>query len=83
MKRLKVTRIHVHFSTEKGSLYNKTPINNTRNKYSVARGEKSRNCSDCYTNTPVIQFLLALSTVFSKGDRQVKYDKPMAWSLSP
>lgn len=36
---------------------------------------------DC--NVPVIHVWRALSTLVSNGDRQVKYDKLMAWSLSP
>lgn len=69
----------------KSNVVSQNPINSTRNKNPAAQQqrEKSRYCSDCNTNTPAIQFLLALSSVLSNGDRQVKYDKPMAWSLSP
>ena len=68
----------VHFSI----LVPQNLINNTRNRNGKKKSQDTA-LSDCNTNTPVIQLLLALSTVFSNGDRQVKYDKPMAWSLSP
>lgn len=79
------TRVHVHFPADKSNIVLQNPINSTRNKDSAAQQqkEKSRYCSDCNTNTPVLQFLPALSTALSHGDRQVKYDKPMAWCLSP
>lgn len=89
VKPLRNIRIHVHFSTDKRLVYNKIPLSMQETSvYSAAeqKNQDSEYCivlSDCNTNTLAILFLLALSTVFSNGDRQVKYDKPMAWSLSP
>lgn len=88
-KPLRNIRIHVHFSADKGLVYNKTSLTIQETSVYSAAEKKNQDSeyfivlSDCNTNTPVILFLLAPSTVFSNGDRQVKYDKPMAWSLSP
>ena len=81
MKPLRKTGIHVHFSPDKSLLYHKTPLTTLETRSSTAK--KTQDIAPCDCNTPVIQSLLALTAVFSDGDRQVKYDKPMAWSLSP
>lgn len=88
-KQLRNTRIPNHVPTDKSLLYNKTPLTRQETSvHSVVEGKKKSrlgvlHCSHCNTNTLASHFLPALTTVFSNGNRQVKYDKPMAWSLSP